>query len=79
MPQTAQMYDLPFLRARRKVDISCGSLQFLCISVWQRLLKGTRYPFSEHAERVFVRSICNDMGIVQVINGDWSTTFVSIL
>jgi len=38
-----------------------------------------RYPFSEHAERVIFRSICNDMGIVQVIiNGDWSTTLVSI-
>jgi hypothetical protein len=37
-----------------------------------------RYPFPEHAERVIFRSICNDMGIVQVINGDWSTTLVSI-
>ena len=75
MPQTAQKYKFSFLRTRRKVDISCDSLQFLCISLWQRLLKGMRYP----ADRVFFRSICNDMGIVQVINGDWSTTFVSIL
>jgi len=37
-----------------------------------------RYPFSEHAERVIFRGICNDMGIVQVINGDWSATLVSI-
>ena len=78
MPETAQKYELSFLRTHRKVDISYDSVQFLCISLWRRLLKGMRYPFSDHAERVFFRSICNDMGIVQVINGDWGTTFVSI-
>ena len=78
MPETAQKYELPFLRARRKVDISRDSLEFLCISLWRRLLKGMRTALSEHARRMFFRSICHDMGIVQVINGDWSATFVSI-
>jgi hypothetical protein len=76
MPQTAQQYELSFLRACRKVDISWDGLQFLCISLCQRLLKSNSYPFSEHAERSIFRSICNDMGIVQVINGGWNATFI---
>ena len=44
MPETAQKYELSFLRACRKSDFS---------------------------------GICNDMGIIQVINVDWNTMCVS--
>jgi hypothetical protein len=52
MPETAQKYELSFLTACRKVDISRDGLQFLCISLCRRLLKSMSYPFSEHAERL---------------------------
>jgi len=54
MPGTAQKYELSFLRECRKVDISWDGLQFLCISLCRSQLKSTRYPFSEHAERVML-------------------------
>ena len=67
-----------FLRACRTVAIIWDILQFLCISLCRRLLRSISYPFSEHAERVMFCSICNDMGIFPVINGDWNTLLVSI-
>ena len=78
MPETAQTYELSFVRACRKVDISWDSLQLLCLSSCRRLLKSMSYPFSEHAEGVIFSCICNDMGIIQVINVDWNTMRVSI-
>ena len=60
MPETAQSYQLSFLRACRKVDISWDCLQFLCISLCQRLLESMSYPFWEHAERwILVETIFN--------------------
>ena len=46
----AKTYEIFFLRAYRKGDVSWGSLRFLCISLCRRLLKSMSYPFSEHAE-----------------------------
>ena len=54
MPETAQKYELPFLRACRKVDISWDGLQFSCISLCRRLLIISSYPFSEHAARLIL-------------------------
>jgi len=54
MPETAQKYELSFLRAYRKVDISWDSLEFLCISLCRRLLKSMTDPFSEHAEMLIL-------------------------
>ena len=51
MAETAQKYELSFLRACRKLDISWG-LQFLCIRLCRSQLKSMSYPFSENAERV---------------------------
>ena len=50
MLETAQKYELSFLRACRKVDISWDCLQFLCTNLCRKLLKSISYPFSEHAE-----------------------------
>ena len=54
MPETAQKYELSFLRACRKVDISWDGLQFLCISLRRRLLKSTSCPFSKHANKLIL-------------------------
>ena len=54
MLETAQKYELSFLRACRKVDISWDGLRFLCISLCRRLLKHMSRPLSEHAERLIL-------------------------
>ena len=54
MLETAQKYELSFLRACRKVDISWDGLQFLCISLCRRLLKHMSCPLSEHAEKLIL-------------------------
>jgi hypothetical protein len=51
MPEPAQKYEVSFLRACRKGDVSWGGLRFLCINLCRRLLKSMSYPFSEHTER----------------------------
>ena len=53
MLDNAQKYELSFLRACRKLDISWG-LQFLCIRLCRSQLKSMSYPFSENAERVML-------------------------
>ena len=73
MPETAQNYELSFLRASKKVDISWGCLQFLCISLCRSLLKSMSYPFSEHAERwIPVETIFNFDALAY--SGDCSQT-----
>ena len=54
MPETAEKYELSFLKACRRFDIRWDSLRFLCISLGWRLLKSSNYSFSEHAERLIL-------------------------
>ena len=53
MLEPAQKYELSFLIACRKADISWDGRQFLCMSLCRRLLKSIHYPSSEHAERTW--------------------------
>ena len=74
MPETAQKYELPFLRACRKVDISWDGLQFSCISLCQRLLKISSHPLSEHAARLILAETVNFYAVLYA--GDCSKVSV---
>ena len=48
------LYELSYLRACRKLDISWDGLQFLCISLCRSLLKSMSYPISDHADKLIL-------------------------
>ena len=78
MPETAQKYELSFLRACRKADISWDGLQFLCISLCRRLLKSMSCPFSGRAKKLILSEMVFNF-YAPAYAGDCSKVWVILL